>query len=59
MGGVVLSAVSKKGTDKLVTEYTRLFDIPSVDIDGRCVMALGDKYTTPKKCTLVVNVASN
>lgn len=37
MGSLALKAVSKKGKDKLSTTYQSLFDIPTVDIDGKII----------------------
>lgn len=57
MGGLALKAVSKKGKDKLSTSYQSLFDIPTVDIDGKIIENLGS-VCQGKKCIMVVNVAS-
>ena len=57
MGGLALKAVSKKGKDKLSTSYQSLFDIPTVDIDGKTIERIGSLCEN-KKCIMVVNVAS-
>ena len=57
MGGLALKVVSKKGSEAVATQYTSLWDIPSVDIDGRQVEKLAE-YASGKKCVMVVNVAS-
>ena len=34
MGGVIAKLVFKNGTEAVATNYTSLFDIPAVNIDG-------------------------
>jgi hypothetical protein len=57
MGSLALKAVSKKGKDTLSTSHHSLFDIPSVDIDGKTIERIGSLCEN-KKCVMVVNVAS-
>ena len=57
MGALALKMVSKKGSEAVATQYTSLWQIPTVDIDGRQVEKLA-QYGTGKKCVMVVNVAS-
>ena len=56
MGSVALKAVSKKGTDDLITKYASAFEISAIDIDGneRKLSEMG----RGKKCIMVVNVAT-
>ena len=41
MGGLIAKIVFKSGKEKLYTNYTSLWDIPSVDIDGKPIQNLG------------------
>jgi hypothetical protein len=57
MGALALKMVSKKGSEAVSTQYTSLWDIPSVDIDGNKIEKLS-QIAAGKKCVMVVNVAS-
>ena len=49
--------VSKKGSETVATQYSSLWDISAIDIDGNKIERLG-QYGAGKKCIMVVNVAS-
>ena len=57
MGGLVMSAISKKGTEKISSSATKLHEISAKTIDGKQLANLGEIINN-KKAIMVVNVAS-
>jgi len=58
MGALVMKAVAKTGKEWLSNSATSLHEIGAKNIDGAQVAQLGD-LIAGKKCTMVVNVATN
>ena len=57
MGALAMSAVAKKGKDKITSTYKSLLQIPTIDIDSNPVSEIGS-LCPGKKCLLIVNVAT-
>lgn len=58
MGSIAFRAVAKNGADTLATSETSLYNIGATRIMGEHVNKL-EQVCGDKKCTMVVNVATN
>ena len=57
MGGLILKAVSKTGSEWLKSNASSLLEVGAKTIEGPELAQLGE-ILSDKKCTMVVNVAT-
>ena len=58
MGAVIAALVFKNGKEPVATNFTSLWDIAAIDIDGNKIERLGS-LVADKRAILIVNVATN
>ena len=57
MGNFIDKIFFKTGKEVVISDVSSFWELSAVDIDGKVIGNLGE--IAGKKCTLVVNVASN